>query len=326
MKATAIAHPIQGLIKYHGLADFQTRQPLHDSISVCVAPLSTSTTVQPTEDGEDAIEIDGVRVHGRARERACNVLDAVRKAAGQGDVGFRVVSRSSFPQGVGLGSSSSGFAALAHASQAALQLDLDRREVARIARLGAGSATRAVAGGLADWYIEETEDGFDSTARMLAGPSELDWPIVVALVDHEEATENVHRDVMASPLLEGRRGYVEGALDEMRQAIEDRDRKRIFALAERDTLNLHAITMTGDRARVTWQPATVAVMRTLWRLREEQEVPAWFSIDTGATPYVNTLPGHADMVAEHLAEIEGVDKVLRGRVGGPVRLVEEHLF
>jgi len=38
MKATAVAHPIQGLIKYHGLADPVLRLPFHDSISVCSAP------------------------------------------------------------------------------------------------------------------------------------------------------------------------------------------------------------------------------------------------------------------------------------------------
>src|SRR5207244_2584247 len=37
MKATAVAHPIQGLIKYHGLADPVLRLPFHDSISVCTA-------------------------------------------------------------------------------------------------------------------------------------------------------------------------------------------------------------------------------------------------------------------------------------------------
>lgn len=321
MKATAIAHPIQGLIKYHGLADFETRQPLHDSISVCVQPLSTRTTAQAGYE-VDRIEIDDVEVQGRARERAVQVLDAVRARAGS-EEGFRVVSRSSFPQGVGLGSSSSGFAALAMAAQAALGLDLPRVEVARIARLGAGSATRAVAGGVADWYIED--DG-DSTAEMLAGPETLDWPIVMALVDHEEMTENVHRDVMASPLIGAREAYVEEALAGMREAVAAGDRERVFELAERDTLNLHAVTMTGARGRVTWQPATVGVMRAVWELRDEQDVPAWFSIDTGATPYVNTLPGHADAVAERLAAVDGVAKVLRGSVGGPTRLVDDHLF
>ncbi len=319
MKATATAHPIQGLVKYHGLADFETREPLHSSISACVAPLETRTTVETGHD-EDRVTIDGVDVEGRALERAAVVLDAVREEADE-EGGVRVVSTSSFPQGVGLGSSSSGFAALAMAAQAAFGLDLPLERVSKIAQLGAGSATRAVQGGIAEWHLGEGA----STARQLAGPERLDWPVVMALVDHEEVTEDVHRDVMASPLLEARCAYVEGALEAMRGAVREGQRERVFELAERDTLNLHAVTMTGDRGRIAWRPATVAVMHTVWELRDEG-VPAFFSIDTGATAYVNTLPGFQDRVAERLVGIPGVAKVLRGSVGGPARLSDEHLF
>jgi phosphomevalonate decarboxylase len=318
---TALAHPIQGLVKYHGLADFDTREPLHASISACVQPLETRTTVEAGRD-EDRVVIDGTRAVGRALERVQLVIDAAREAAGE-DTGVRVASRSTFPQGVGLGSSSSGFAALALAATRELGLDLDLPEVARIARLGAGSATRATVGGVADWRLE---DGASSTAHQLVGPEELDWPIVMALVDHEQHTEDVHRDVMASPLLEARRDYVDEALEAARQAARGRDRERLFEVAERDTLNLHAVTMTGERGRFTWQPATVAVMRAVWELRDHHDVPAWFSVDTGATPYVNTLPGHQDEVAERLARIDGVKRVLRGRLGGSARTVDEHLF
>jgi phosphomevalonate decarboxylase len=46
MKATAIAHPIQGLVKYHGLKNPKKRIPFHDSISVCADGLHTTTTVE----------------------------------------------------------------------------------------------------------------------------------------------------------------------------------------------------------------------------------------------------------------------------------------
>ena len=46
MKATAIAHPMQGLIKYHGLRNEKLRIPFHDSISVNVDKLWTKTTVE----------------------------------------------------------------------------------------------------------------------------------------------------------------------------------------------------------------------------------------------------------------------------------------
>jgi phosphomevalonate decarboxylase len=61
MKATAKAHPIQGLIKYHGLKDPVLRIPFHNSISVCAAALSTVTTVKTNEElKEDLIIVIGV--------------------------------------------------------------------------------------------------------------------------------------------------------------------------------------------------------------------------------------------------------------------------
>ena len=44
-KATAKAHAMQGLLKYHGMKDSELRIPYHDSISVCLDALFTKTTV-----------------------------------------------------------------------------------------------------------------------------------------------------------------------------------------------------------------------------------------------------------------------------------------
>src|SRR4030065_325692 len=46
MKGSSIAHPIQGLIKYHGLKDDVLRIPYHDSISVATSPTNTHTTLE----------------------------------------------------------------------------------------------------------------------------------------------------------------------------------------------------------------------------------------------------------------------------------------
>ncbi|MGQ9588458.1 MAG: diphosphomevalonate decarboxylase, partial [Thermoplasmata archaeon] len=45
MKGSAVAYPIQGLIKYHGLKDESLRIPFHDSISVATSPTASHTTM-----------------------------------------------------------------------------------------------------------------------------------------------------------------------------------------------------------------------------------------------------------------------------------------
>lgn len=320
-KASAVAHPIQGLIKYHGLRDAVRRIPFHDSISVCTAPLSTHTTVEVLESGAAShAVIDGEVCSGRPWERVQAVVAAIQDAVGDSRP-FRMESHNDFPQFVGLGSSSSGFAALAVAAARAYGWDADLERLSEVARLGAGSASRAVTGGVSEWV----EDGKRSFSRRIMDEDAVDWRIVVPLVQHEEPTENVHAEVVRSPLFQARVAYIPEVLDRMRAACHARDLPAIGALAQMDTLNLHAVTMTGPAGHLTWQPATVAVMQTA-RALQEKGVPVWFSIDTGATAYLNTDSEHEEQVAAAVADIGGVSEVLRLWPGGPARGVDRHLF
>ena len=173
MKATAIAHPIQGLIKYHGLADPVLRLPFHDSISVCTAPLTTRTTIEFGEVARDRATIDERDVTARDMERIRAVVDPIRETASL-RTPFRMASVNDFPSNIGLGASASGFAALAMAAAHAAGLRLSLEEISRFARRGAGSASRSVTGGFSKWKMGLTDE--DSYATQLAGP---DLPVVV---------------------------------------------------------------------------------------------------------------------------------------------------
>lgn len=320
MKASAVAHPIQGLVKYHGLSDPLLRLPFHDSISVCTAPLETWTTVSFEEDEKaDSLELNGKLMDGRPLERAVSVLDEVRRIAGI-DLRARIVSRNDFATNVGLGASASAFAAGALAAAGAAGLDLDPRQLSTIARLGAGSASRSVAGGFALWHTGSDHDS--SYAERLDG-GDLEMGIVAVVVKALKLTEDFHKEVVGSPFFKARLEYVGGALEEMRRAIDARDVEAIGQLAEADTLVLHGITMTGPSHRVLWKPETMVAMQEVWAMREDG-IPAHFSIDTGATVYINCP----------IEEIEGVERRLQDReletlrchVGGGARLVDRHLI
>ena len=319
MKATAVAHPIQGLIKYHGLSDPVLRLPFHDSISVCTAPLTTRTTIEFGDFPGDGAVIDDRPVTAREMERIRSVVDVVRSRADLRKA-FRMASVNDFPSNVGLGASASGFAALALASTHAAGLDLDLQEVSRIARRGAGSATRAVTGGFSKWKMGVADE--DSYSVQLAG-EELRMAIVVALVPAFKQTEDAHREALTSPFFHARVAEMPRMLAEMELAIRTRDVGRICALAERDTLMLHGITMTGAGEMVLWRPETLRVILAVRKMREEG-VPAFFSIDTGATVYANTLPERATEVQTRI-EALGIETIPCG-VGGPARVVDDHLF
>ncbi|MBI4415829.1 MAG: diphosphomevalonate decarboxylase [Euryarchaeota archaeon] len=318
-KATAVAHPIQGLVKYHGLVDERLRLPYHDSISVCTAPLETRTTIEFDEFPQDSATINGRAVSGREFDRILEVVDVVRARAKLHQT-FRMASVNSFLSNVGLGASASGFAALAWAACAAAGLPLTARDVSRIARRGAGSAARAVAGGYARWRTGTTDE--DSYAYQLRG-DDLQMGIVIALVSAFKETDVAHREAPTSPFFQARLAEMPKMLAEMELAIREGDLGRVMALAERDTMLLHGITMTGTSELLLWRPETLKVILAVKRMREEG-IPAFFSIDTGATVYVNTFPERAGEVEARIGKL-GVETV-RCRVGGGARSVEDHLF
>ncbi len=311
MKATATAHPIQGLVKYHGMRDAARRLPYHDSISVCTAPSRTTTTVEFDPDrAADAYVVDGEAVEGRAAERIRAVLDRVRELADL-EARARLESESTFPTNVGLGSSSSGFAAAAMAATAAAGLDLDRPAVSAIARLGSASAARAVTGGYSILHAGLNDE--DCRAERLATDLEADVRVVVGLVPAYKETEAAHAEAADSHMFGARLAHVHGQLAEARDALRAGDLDRLFGLAEHDSLSLAATTMTGPAGWVYWRPETLAVFRAVRELREDG-VPAYFSTDTGASVYVNTTEAHADAVEAAVADC-GVE-TRRWRVGG----------
>ena len=225
-----------------------------------------------------------------------------------------------FRSNIGLGASASGFGALATAAVHAAGLNLTHEEISRFARRGAGSATRSVTGGFSKWKMGLTDE--DSYAVQLAG-EELQMAIIVALVPAFKQTEDAHREALTSPFFHARLAEMPRLIAEMELAIRKRDVGAICALAERDTLMLHGITMTGAGEMVLWRPDTLRVILAVRRMREES-LPAFFSIDTGATVYVNAFPDRAEEVRRRIEEL-GI-QTIPCTVGGPARLIEEHLF
>ncbi len=231
-----------------------------------------------------------------------------------------MVSTNSFPTNVGLGASASGFAALALAATEAAGLDLSLEEVSTIARRGAGSASRAVTGAFSKWRLGTTDE--ESYAFQLAS-EELQMGIIVALVEAYKDTEAAHREVLGSPFFNARLAEIPKMLAEMELAIRGGDIGKICQLAERDTLMLHGMTMTGPKELLLWTPETLTVIMAVRRMREEG-IPAFFSIDTGATVYVNTLPEKIEEVEARIAEL-GIDTITCW-VGGPAKVLDDHLF
>jgi phosphomevalonate decarboxylase len=320
MKATAVAHPIQGLIKYHGLKNTRLRIPFHNSISVCIDALHTTTTVETLSSlKEDSVTINNKKIKGIEFLRVQTVLNKLREVADYSG-SFRVVSQNSVTSGKGLGFSASGFAALGVAACASLGLKIDYISLSEIVRLGAGSATRSLAGSFAIWYADK--DG-KSYAEPIVEPDAVDLGMIILPISSSIKTDEAHSEVLSSPMFKARLRHVQKLVKAMEEDIRTGDIATIGRLAEEDTLNLHASTMTGKAHMILWEPETLRIIRTVQQMRLEG-TPVWYSIDTGPSVFLNTYINNMGLVAERLRNL-GFSNILKSKVGSKPFLIDTHL-
>jgi len=299
------------LVKYWGKRDAGLNLPATGSISLTLDGLSVEAVVGFDGRSNDHIQIDGEPASPGDHERLTRFLDLVRAETGVRG-GAEVVTTSHVPRGAGLASSAAAFSALALAATRAAGAELPPRALSVLARRGSGSAARSIHGGFVEWHRGSRTDGSDSVAEPLLDVGGWDLRIVVAVTSLGPKAVS-SRDGMtratASPLYPA---WVEGAerdLAEARAAIASRDLERLGLLAEHSALKMHAIGLAAHPPLLYWSGATVECIHRVWALRAEG-VPAFVTIDAGPQVKVLCAPGDAVAVADALAAMPGVLRVI----------------
>ncbi len=317
--ATAQASPNIAFIKYWGNRDQELRLPANGSISMNLAGLHTRTQVSfDTALEADTLTINGHPAEGRALERVVALISRVREMARIGEYA-QVESENNFPAGAGIASSASAFAALSLAATSAAGLKLAERDLSRLARTGSGSACRSVPGGFVEWLPGNDDE--DSYAVAIAPADHWDLVDCVAVVSEgHKRTGSTAGHVLAvtSPLQEARVADAPRRLDLCRRAILQKDFDALARVAELDSNLMHAVMMTSTPTLLYWEPATVEIIRTVPRWREEG-IPVFYTIDAGPNVHVLCPSADAQAVSARLAAIPGVQTVLTAGPGGPVR-------
>ena len=310
--AAAKAHPMQGILKYHGLADWDWRTAFLPSISVTNDAAYSITLVEfDPELTDDVAVIGGVQTAGRDLERVKQSLNAVRNLARIASHA-RVTSRNVIAggkTGKGLGTSASGSAALALAAIAAAFGDdavTNWRFVSAMSRLLAGSGCRSATGGVSLWLSYPGISHEDSFAVRLDTRQQLaDMRLITVPIDSRIGlkTESAHTDAPHSPLfkcwMRNRRDDVLGCIE----AVMRGDWLTVAQMAETDSIVLHGVTMTGgvEHKIFAWEPENITLFRLCDDLRSAG-VPVYFSTDTGPTMVLLLNKRDVTRVAERVRD------------------------
>ena len=333
--AAARAFAMQGVLKYHGLADWDWRTAYLPSISLNNDAAQTLTWVQFDPGlAADEVTIGGVPASGREYERVVRCLQFVREQARIGSAA-RVLTRNQLNSSAadgsakGLGTSASGSAALAMAALSAAfgpQLGAHPRLLTCTARLLAGSGCRSAAGGLALWLSYPGIPHEDSYAVRLDQQAELrDVRLLTVPLPSRAGlhTEAAHKDAPRSSFFGA---WLQSRTAEVLQCIAAAQRGDWQCLgewAELDSMRLHGVTMSGSRTNkiFAWEPENITLFRMCNTLRSAG-TPVYCSTDTGPTAVFITSAPHADTVVQAInSTLPGVT-VVRGAIGGPAQLVD----
>lgn len=330
--AAAKAYPMQGILKYHGLSDWDYRIAYLSSISLNSDAAHTITYVEfVPELTTDDIWIGDEPAVGRERERVVQTLDVLRRMAG---VHWPAVVRSrnffkARVAGKGLGSSASGSAALALAAIGALfgaELAQNDRFVSCVARLLAGSGCRSAVGGIALWLSYPGASHEDSFAVRIDEPSALaEMSLITVPIPSRIGlkTEQAHYDAPDSSLFAGWMASRSAEVVAMIAATRRGDWQYLARMAEIDSMRLHGITMSGGDAYkiIGWEAENIALFRMCNDLRAKG-IPVYCSTDTGPTAvFMLAKRDEAQVVAAIEALLPGYD-IICGQVAGPAELLD----
>jgi diphosphomevalonate decarboxylase len=268
----------------------------------------------------DELIINGHEVRGAGLDRISYMLDIIRGMANIYDQA-EVISENNFPSGAGIASSAAAFAALALAGSIAAGLSLSERELSRLARRGSGSAARSIPGGFVEWQAGLNDE--DSFAFSVASPEHwnlVDCIAIVSAAHKKTGSTEGHALAHTSPLQDARVADAPRRLEICRQAILERDFHAFASIVELDSDMMHAVMMTSTPALHYWEPASLEVMNCVrgWRAEGMQ---VCYTVDAGPNVHVICPEEEAQVVEKRLREIQGVQRVLVARAGGPAKIV-----
>lgn len=320
--ATARACSNIAFIKYWGNRDETLKIPMNSSISMNLEGIYTETHVRWDEAlASDELVLNHQKATGQALHRVSEHLSVIRNRLNINTFAY-VESVNNFPMGAGIASSASSFAALTVAAVKATGADLTERELTSIARLGSGSASRSIPSGFVIWH--QGHDHASSYAESFAQPDYWDLVDVIAIISGEHKTVGSrmgHTSANTSDLQMARVNGAEERLKICQQAIFDRDFSTFADVVEYDSNLMHAVMMTSRPPLFYWLPTTLTVMDAVRHWRSEG-VQVCYTLDAGPNVHCICTRPYADVVAQSLRTIAGVNDVRMATVGGGAQLIK----
>ena len=287
------AHTNIALIKYWGKKDEKLRIPYTDSLSLTLDKFYTETTTSFTDSSEDIITLDGKKANNSFATRVKHYLDFVRSLNGSNQT-ISVNTINHVPTSAGLASSASGFAALAGSLNKLFKMNINSKDLSRLARMGSGSACRSIFGGFVLWHHGDTDK------NSYAEPIDQDNTIPIRIISvvtnsHKKkisSTIGMRRAVETSPFYPVWPQIVNKDLRDILDAIKNQDLEQIGKISENNCMSMHALDLSARPSFNYFSAKTLEVIDFVQQLRKKGYL-AYVTIDAG--PNVKVIVSQNDV-------------------------------
>ncbi len=288
------------LVKYWGKSAHQL--PDNGSLSITLERSSTTTSLsfKKRQKVEKKISFE-YYFHGNRQlqfeKKTAQILnDLVAKMPFLTDYELVFRSENNFPHSTGIASSASSMSALALCLVSMEEIvnkkkqnkDDFFRRASFIARMGSGSASRSVYGGIVTWgNIPFIDPSSDEYATLLSLPKEsrfnhlMDIILIVSSEEKLVSSTAGHALMTSHPYKEGRIAQANSHLKKMVDAIRRDNYELIGEIAENEALSLHALLMTSSPDGLLLKPNTLHIIEAVKRFRRESGLDLFFTIDAG---------------------------------------------
>lgn len=299
---TVRAHTNIALIKYWGKNNKNLKIPHNSSLSLTLDEFYTDTKVTYDKSlSKDIFILDDVVMDDHISKRVVWFMDQIRSKYNIKDFA-KIESWNHVPKEAGLASSASAFAALAKA--ATLHLNLDDKELSRLARLGSGSASRSIYGDFVRWNMGT--DDLDSFAEPIEVDEWDDIRMVVCLVNEgpKPYLSSMAMDITSDESVYYDAWVKQSAVDikNMEEALVKHDIKAVGEIAQANALRMHASLLAVNM----WyfEPETIRIMNVVREL--QKDIPVYFTMDAGPNVKILTTKEYVDKLISALGNVETV--------------------
>ena len=286
------------LIKYWGKRDIQI--PLNPSISFTLSKCKTTTEVHFTKGTGIDISLDG-KDKPEFIPKIENYLQRIKERH-PWLVSYRlqIKTSNSFPHSSGIASSASGMSALSlciveFANKIGFKLGaLDfYQEASILSRLGSGSASRSIYGGIAVWgessYLKNSRNEYAIKYPEIIHPIFKNYCDVILLVDIKEkqVSSTLGHSLMDShPFNEQRFSQAHKHVKDIKRILQTGDVDDFIQLTELEALTLHGLMMSSSPNFILMKPNTLKIIEKIREFRNNSKLPISFTLDAGANVHL----------------------------------------